>query len=243
MDPDALPTPRADGDREALRILLVTRRALADECKKANARLRALLLTGTDTDRALLRGPRLSKTTLTGLTRRRGSKGEDRATTTRRREITRLANQQLRLPEELRANNRDLATITDEIAPGLTSEHGVGPVSAAQLIVSYAHRGRVRSEAAFAALAGVSPVQASSGRRTRHRLNRGGDRQLNRARHDIARTRMRDCPNTRAYVTRRTSETPNFTTRDARRCLKRYLARHLYRRLETIMTPGPGPTT
>ncbi|MEJ7630164.1 MAG: IS110 family transposase [Nocardioidaceae bacterium] len=243
MDPDALPTPRADGDREALRILLVARRALADECKKANARLRALLLTGTDTDRALLRGPRLSKTTLTGLTRRRGSKGEDRATTTRRREITRLANQQLRLLEELRANNRDLATITDEIAPGLTSEHGVGPVSAAQLIVSYSHRGRVRSEAAFAALAGVSPVQASSGRRTRHRLNRGGDRQLNRALHDIARTRMRDCPNTRAYVTRRTSETPNFTTRDARRCLKRYLARHLYRRLETIMTLGPGPTT
>src|SRR5450631_930416 len=84
-----------------------------------------------------------------------------------------------------------------------TTRPGVGPVSAAQGIVSWSHRGRVRGDAAFAALAGASPVQASSGRTIRHRLNRGGDRQLNRALHDITLTRWRADPRTHAYITRR----------------------------------------
>src|SRR5262249_59988717 len=87
-------------------------------------------------------------------------------------------------------------------------------------IVSFSHPGRCRSEAAFAALAGTSPLPASSGHTVRHRLNRSGDRALNRAIHTIALTRMRSCPRTRAYVARRTAE--GRSTREIRRCLKRY---------------------
>ncbi len=72
--------------------------------------------------------------------------------------------------------------------------------------MSFSHRGRCRSEAAYAALRGTSPIQASSGMTVRHRLNRGGDRALNRAIHAIALVRMRSCPRTRAYAARRTAE-------------------------------------
>ena len=132
-----------------------------------------------------------------------------------------------------------LLTIVEDIAPGLTSRYGVGPVSAAQAIVSFSHPGRCRSEAAFAALAGTSPVPASSGQTVRHRLNRGGDRALNRAIHAIALVRMRSCPRTRAYIARRTAE--GKTAREIRRCLKRYIARELYRQLTRTMNPPEAP--
>jgi transposase len=96
--------------------------------------------------------------------------------------------------------------------------------------VSWSHRGRCRSDAAFAALAGASPLQASSGRTTRHRLNRGGDRQLNRALHDITLTRWRADPRTHAYITRRRAAGKSDT--EIRRALKRYIARELFRALE-----------
>ena len=132
-----------------------------------------------------------------------------------------------------------LLAIVEDIAPGLTSRFGVGPVSAAQAIVSFSHPGRCRSEAAFAALGGTSPVPASSGQTVRHRLNRGGDRVLNRAIHAIALVRMRSCPRTRAYVARRTAE--GKTPREIRRCLKRYIARELYRQLTRSMNPPVSP--
>lgn len=132
-----------------------------------------------------------------------------------------------------------LLTIVEDIAPGLTSRYGVGPVSAAQAIVSFSHPGRCRSEAAFATLAGTSPVPASSGQTIRHRLNRGGDRALNRAIHAIALVRMRSCPRTRAYVARRTAE--GKTPREIRRCLKRYIARELYRQLTRTMNLPEAP--
>lgn len=97
--------------------------------------------------------------------------------------------------------------------------------------MSWSHAGRCRSEAAFAALGGTNPIPASSDRTVRHRLNRGGDRALNRAAHDIANTRMRCCPRTRRYVERRTGE--GLSTNEIRRCLKRYITRELYRALQT----------
>ena len=105
------------------------------------------------------------------------------------------------------------------------------PVTAAVALAAWSHLGRVRSEAAFASLAGASPVPASSGNTVRHRINRGGDRRLNRALHMAIVTRMRMDPRTRAYVERRTTE--GRTLREIRRCLKRYLAREIYRRLNT----------
>jgi transposase len=101
-------------------------------------------------------------------------------------------------------------------------------------VVSFSPVGRVRNDAAFAALAGTSPIEASSGQTVRHRLNRGGDRALNRAIHTIALTRMRSCARTRAYVERRTAE--GKTSREIRRAIKRYIARELYRTLTAAMT-------
>ena len=121
----------------------------------------------------------------------------------------------------------------DQIAPGLTQRRGIGAVTAAQAIVSFSHPGRCRSDAAFAALSGTSPLQASSGKTVRHRLNRGGDR-AHSAIHTIAVTRMRCCPTTKNYVARRTAE--GKSSREIRRCLKRYIARELYRTLNASTT-------
>ena len=151
-------------------------------------------------------------------------------------EIRRLALALREAGRTLKTNRAQLQTIVNDVAPGLTDRRGIGPVSAAQAIVSFSHPGRCRNDAAFAALGGISPLQASSGRTVRHRLNRGGDRALNRAIHTIATSRMRCCPTTQAYVAKRTVE--GKTDKEIRRCLKRYIARQLHRALTTAMTPA-----
>jgi transposase len=103
----------------------------------------------------------------------------------------------------LATNLRELDLIVNELVPGLTQGRGIGPVSAAQATVSFSHAGRCRSEAAYAELAGTSPIEVSSGQTERHRPNRGGDRALNKAIHTIALARMRDDPATKAYAARR----------------------------------------
>jgi transposase len=128
--------------------------------------------------------------------------------------------------EEADELEREIRQHVRALAPGLLDEPGVGPIVAAQLIVSWSHRDRVRSEAAFARLAGVAPLPASSGQTIRHRLSRGGDRQLNRALHTVVLHRRQHDPATRAYIARRVAE--GKTTREVTRILKRYLAR-LYR--------------
>jgi transposase len=230
MDADRLPTPRADGDREALRILLVARAELTDTYTRQINQLRALLLTGNDTDRAISAG-RVTRDWLDRLIRRRGTGTETREQATRRAETRRLALAIRDASRDLTTNRNQLTTIINDLAPTLLARPGIGPVSAAQTIVSWSHPGRCRTEAAFAALAGVNPIPASSGRTTRHRLNRGGDRHLNQAMHTIAVTRWRSCPRTHAYITRRRAE--GKTDRDIRRILKRYIARELYRTLDT----------
>jgi transposase len=122
---------------------------------------------------------------------------------------------------------REILEHVRTIAPKLLDEAGVGPIVAAQLIVSWSHHGRIHSQAAFARLAGVAPLPASSGQTIRHRLSRGGDRQLNRALHTVILHRRQHDPATRNYIARRIAE--GKSTRDATRILKRYLARHLYR--------------
>ena len=101
---------------------------------------------------------------------------------------------------------------------------------------SWSHAGRFRSQAAFAALAGTSPIPARSGQVVRHRLNRRGDRQLNQALHTIVLVRLRDDPETRAYAARRTAE--GKSSRDTKRCLKRIIARQLFRLLQRYDQPG-----
>ena len=194
-DPDRLPAPRADGDREALRILLGARDELSTTSTAQTNRLRALLLAGDDQDRDRARG-RLTATVLAALARRRPPRDATRDQGVRQAEIRRLALALREARRALAANHTQLQTILDELAPGLTDQTGLGPVTAAQAVVSFSHPGRCRTEAAFAALAGTNPLPASSGNTVRHRLNRGGDRALNRALHTIALTRMRSCPTT-----------------------------------------------
>ena len=130
----------------------------------------------------------------------------------------------------------ELSRLVSSMAPWLLELPGVGPISAAQVLVSWSHAGRLRSEAAFAALAGTNPIPASSGQVTRHRLNRSGDRQLNRALHTIVLARLHDDANTRAYAARRRAE--GKSVRDIRRCLKRAVARQLFKLLERCDRAG-----
>jgi transposase len=156
-----------------------------------------------------------------------------------RAEAVRLASTVIELGHEMRKNRDSLAELVELLAPGLQQIYGVGPVTAAVAVAALSHPGRVRSEAAFASLAGVSPIPASSGNTTRHRLNRGGDRQLNRALDVIARVRMVSDARTRAYVDRRTAE--GRTTLEIRRSLKRYIARELFKALQARMVGAvPG---
>jgi transposase len=238
LDADRLPALRADGDREALRILLTARQEITAATTAQANRLRALLLVGDDSDRQIARGA-LTQTILTCLAQRTLPADARRDHAIRQAEITRLALALFQARQQLDANRKQLQAIIDDLAPGLTSRYGIGPVSAAQAIVSFSHPGRCRSEAAFAALSGTSPIPASSGRTVRHRLNRGGDRALNHAIHAIALTRMRSCPRTRAYITRRTAQ--GKAPREIRRCLKRHIARELYRQLTRSMKPLTNP--
>ena len=228
-DADRVASPRADGPREALRILLGAREELTTVKTAQTNRLRALLLTGEDNDQPLARG-RLTVDRLQTIARRRGRPDDGVDIAVRRAEARRLAVSIRDLDRQLTDNKAHLADLAEQMAPGLTDRIGIGPVSAAQAIVSWSHHGRCRNDAAFAALAGTCPIPASSGRTVRHRLNRGGDRALNRATHDIAKTRMQHCSRTRDYVQRRTAE--GKTPREIRRCLKRYITRELYRALE-----------
>jgi transposase len=146
------------------------------------------------------------------------------------RRIQRLTNEERELAGEIE-------TLTRKLAPQLLEQPGVGPHAAAQLVLSWSHQGRITSEAAFARLAGAAPIPASSGQTIRNRLDRSGDRKLNRALHMILVTRKRTHPATITYIERRVQE--GKTRREANRCLKRYLARSLYRLLEH----GPPITT
>jgi transposase len=141
-----------------------------------------------------------------------------------------IARRALQLSVEERELAREIEALTQALAPQLLDQPGVGPHAAAQLVLSWSHRGRIHSEAAFARLAGAAPIPASSGQTIRYRLDRSGDRKLNRALHMILVTRKRTHPPTIAYVERRLTE--GKTRREANRCLKRYLARSLYRLLE-----------
>ncbi|WP_415854101.1 IS110 family transposase [Sinomonas sp. G460-2] len=228
---EALAAPRADGLRSALRVLLVARRAIDVRRTSDRNMLTALLRSfdlGVDARKPL------TDAQVRTVAAWRARPSDDTAMRTIREEGRRLAASVIDLTSQMEDNHTALGKHVDELAPGLLDVHGVGPVSAAIVLTAYSHKGRVRSEAAFAALAGAAPLPASSGNTVRHRLNRGGDRQLNRALEVIARVRMSNHAETRAYVERRTLE--GKSRREIRRCLKRYIARQLFRCLNRILT-------
>lgn len=229
-----LPRLRGDGPREDLRLLLLERRGAVRARTAALNQLRAVIVTAPETLRSKLQG--LSGQTLVRVAGRLPDRPEQ---TTLRAVLRRLARRAQHLDRELVELDRELEAIVTELAPELLQESGVGPVCAAQLIVSSGDPTRMVSGASFAALAGTSPVQASSGLTQRHRLNRGGDRQLNRALHVITLTRALHHPQTATYYAKLLAS--GKTPREARRCLKRQLARYFHRRLSEIPTLALTP--
>lgn len=173
---DKLASPHADGEREALRILLGARAEMTTTNTAQTNRLRALLLGGTDEERELSR----RTLTLHRLQTLAPPVASDNTPSVeiivRQAEISRLAASLIALRRALRVNKRQLTEPSDSLAPGLQLRVGVGPVSAAQTIVAWSHPGRVR-----------------------HRLNRGGDRSLNNAIHTITLARWRCCPRTNLH--------------------------------------------
>lgn len=229
-----LSTPRSRGAREALRVLIAARRGAQHARVAAINELKALVVTATPDLREQLRG----LTTISLV--RRCSRFRPRVDQDIELFGTRLAMQQvarriIHLTEEVKTIDVQLEAIVTDTAPQLLDEFGVGPVTAAQMVISWSHPRRCRNEAAFARLAGVAPVEANSGQtQLRHRLNRGGDRHLNEALNTIILTRARSHPETKDYIARKTRE--GKTPREARRQLKRYAARRLYRLLENPPT-------
>jgi transposase len=138
-----------------------------------------------------------------------------------------LARRYLELHDEIADLDAMIAAIVDELAPALVTRNAIGHASAAQLLLTAGDNSeRLHSEASFAALCGVSPVPASSGKTTRHRLNRGGDRAANSALHIIAIGRLRTDPRTKSYIAKRIAE--GHSKLEAIRCLKRYIAREIF---------------
>lgn len=216
---------RAGQAQAALQVLTVARDQLnADRLRCINA-LTALVRSrnlGMDARKALTTR---QMTTIAAWRRR----DEDLGTATARTEAVRLAKRIIELDRELADNHDQTEQIVTTQAPELLELQGVGVVSAAIILTAWSHPGRVRSEAAFAQIAGTCPIPASSGNTVRHRLNRGGDRRVNRALNTVVLTRMRIDPDTKDYIARRQAE--GKTPKEIRRCLKRYVTRQIYRHL------------
>lgn len=223
-------TPRCRGEREGLRALMVARTSAQRARTAAINELRALVLTAPVGLRDQLRGLSRSKliSTCARLRPATGTDAELVATKTAMRALARRIETLTTEADELEAA---MAPLIETMGPQLLDEYGIGTLIAAQILISWSHPGRCRNEAAFARLGAAAPIETTSGQtQNRHRLNRGGDRQLNRALHQIILVRSAHHPDTKTYIERRVAE--GKTRREARRCLKRYLARHLYRILE-----------
>ena len=220
---------RSDGAREALRLLMIDRDNAVQSCKTARTVLTSVIVTAPAQLREELRH-------LPAVRRARACAdlacppGADLLTRVVHQTMIRLGQRITALAKVADSLEAQIAGIVEDMAPGLVAaEFGLGALSAAQILLSWSHAGRISSEQAFAMLSGTAPVPVSSGRTDRHRLNRLGDRQLNRALHVITVSRMRGHPPTLAYIKRRQAE--GKTDREIRRCIERYLARHIYRTL------------
>ena len=229
-------TPKSrDGVVEAVRVLRTARRSAVKARTQAMNQIRGLLVCApallreqlADLDRAVL---------IRTLARLRPGDDLSGPLAATRAALRRLARRYQLLDQEIAELDAEIGPLVHQAAPALLELFGAGPETAGQLLASAGDNPeRMRSEAAFAHLAGAAPIPASSGRTHRHRLNRGGDRAANNALHTIVLTRMRFDPRTRAYVERRTKE--GMSKKDIMRCLKRFVAREVYR---ALTTPPPS---
>ena len=223
-----------DGVVEAVRVLRIARRSAVKARTQAMNQIRGLLVSAPAMLREQVAG--LDRAALIRtLARRRPGDDLSRPLAATRASLRRLARRHQALDEEIAELDAEIGPLVKQAAPALLELFGVGPETAGQLLASAGDNPeRMRSEGAFAHLAGVAPIPASSGRTHRHRLNRGGDRAANNALHTIVLTRMRFDERTRVYVERRTRE--GLNKKDIMRCLKRFVAREVYRALTSTPT-------
>ena len=230
-------TPKArNGAVESLRVLRAERNSAMRARVAVMAQVKGILVAAPETIRARYRG--LSSAAMMAAlekTRPAGSLSEPAHATAV--VLKRLAVRYRQLHQELALIDAELDALITIHAPMLRDLHGVGTDVASQLLVTVGDNpGRIGTEAKFAALVGVAPIPASSGKTTRHRLSRGGDRQANKAIHHVALVRMMSDTRTKTYVARRRQE--GKTTKEIMRCLKRYIAREIY---DQLLQPHPAP--
>lgn len=225
---ETLPLARLDGPAREVKLLLDHREDLVAERTRIQNRLRWLLHDRWP-ELELPKGCLARKRWLDRLARRLSRCDPDPDVRVMRAQLRRVRE----LVRETDALQRELAALTAAQQPRLLALPGVGPLTAAKLICEIAGIERFASHAKLARLAGVAPIPASSGARHRHRLDRGGNRQLNAAVHRVAITQRRVHPPARDYIARKLAE--GKTNREALRCLKRQLIRTLY----TTITPTP----
>jgi transposase len=226
---DALGVPKSqDGTVEAIRILRLERRSAIRARTQAANQLHAVVSTAPEPLRGDLR--ELSLSQLVEHARRLRTRSPSDADSATRSVLKGLAKRWRQLDREVDVLDAQLEALAKSAAPDLLALRGVGVEVACTLLVAAGDNpDRLADEASFAALCGVSPVDASSGRQHRHRLNRGGNRDANRALWVIALVRVRSDPRTRLYVARRTSE--GLGKAEILRCLKRYIAREVFKLL------------
>jgi transposase len=234
----ATTTPKlADGIVEAIRLVKIARDSAVNAHSQAMITLKAVLVTAPDNLRGDLEPLSDHKLMIACSNLDRNGSVADPAVAVRH-VLASLARRWLDLHEEIKVHTGHLKHLTKTAAPDLVAAFGIGPDIAAELLVTAGdNTDRVHSEAALAKLCGACPIPAGSGKTNgRHRLNRGGNRQANAALYRAVIVRMRWHPPTIAYVERRTTE--GLSKREIIRCLKRYLAREIYRLL-----PPPSTAT
>jgi transposase len=228
-----------DGAAESIRMLKVARAGAVKACTQAGNQLRDLIVTAPEQVRQQLAGlPRDRQVHVAARFRPRHLAGPAEGA---RAAMTSVARRHQQLTAEIAQLDTALGELVRHAAPkGFLAKQGVAIQVAGTLLATTGDNpGRVHKEASFAALCGASPVDASSGKQLRHRLNRGGDRQANSALWTIAMTRLAHDPRTKAYAARRTAE--GKTKKEIIRCLKRYIAREIYKALCRSPRPGMPP--
>ena len=229
LNGDATSTPKsADGPIESIRALRVARRSAMKARTQAANQITALVINAPGALRDRLNQMDTPRRVETCARFRPGVLTDPGEAT--KAALRSLARRHLDLSAEIAALDEALLDLYAQANPALLGARGVGPEVAATLLVTAGDNPhRLRSEAAFAALCGASPIEASSGKTIRHRLNRGGDRAANNALWRIVMVRLMSCDRTRAYAARRRAE--GLTTAEIIRCLKRYIAREIYQLL------------
>jgi transposase len=230
LNGEACGAPKShDGAVESIRALRVARRGAVKAATQAGNQLRDLAITAPEPLRDTLVSLSTDARVALAARFRPGALTDPIAAT--KQAIASVARRHQELRAEIARLDAALEQLVPDVAPApFLAQQGVGLQVASTLLSTLGDNpARLRSEASFAALCGVSPVDASSGKQRRHRLNRGGDRQANSALWRIALVRMSRDPRTKAYVAKRTAE--GKTTKEIMRCLKRYIARQVYKTL------------